>query len=66
MKEIIVDISDDVQAGNNSIELHVTNTLINILEGVNKKSGLFVRPRIVHRHVYQLAVKNAKIKEHAK
>ncbi|HET6568888.1 MAG TPA: hypothetical protein VFG50_13050, partial [Rhodothermales bacterium] len=49
-----VDVTDLVRAGANAIELKVTNTLINILEGVQLKSGLFKRPRIVHQHRYEL------------
>jgi hypothetical protein len=48
-----IDITDLVDAGKNRIELKVTNTLINILEGVQKASGLFSPPRIVHEHRYE-------------
>jgi hypothetical protein len=50
-----LDVSDVVQPGSNKIELCVTNTLINVLEGVSKSSGLFAPVRLVHHHTYQLA-----------
>ena len=52
----LIDITDIVVPGNNSIELKVTNTLINILEGVQKESGLFTRPKIYHHHKYTFHV----------
>jgi len=45
-----------LNAGKNIVELKVTNTLINILEGVQKASGIFGAPRIVHEHKYTLAI----------
>lgn len=51
-----LDVTDLVQAGENEIEIRVTNTLINILEGVTHPSGLFHRPRLVHAHRYELNV----------
>jgi hypothetical protein len=50
-----LDVSDLVRAGTNTIELRVTNTLINILEGVTLKSGLFKRPTLVHAHRFELS-----------
>lgn len=52
-----IDISDSVVAGTNTVEMKVTNTLINILEGVEKKSGIFSRPKIYHQHRYTLHLK---------
>ena len=51
-----LDISGLVKPGSNLIELKVTNTLINILEAVQKKSGLFREPVIIHSHVYTLSI----------
>jgi hypothetical protein len=50
-----IDLSDALRPGRNTIELRVTNTLINILEGVRLKSGLLERPAIRHAHRYELA-----------
>ncbi len=52
-----LDVTDDLHQGLNTIEIRVTNTLINILEGVQKASGLFAPPRIVHEHRYELVRK---------
>ena len=49
-----IDITDFIHFGKNKIELKVTNTLINILEGVQKKSGIFKQPKILHANKYQL------------
>jgi hypothetical protein len=49
-----IDVTDLLQAGQNEIELRVTNTLLNILEGVSQASGLFAAPRLVHEHRYEL------------
>jgi hypothetical protein len=51
-----IDITDQVKAGPNEFEIRVTNTLINILEGVRHASGLFGKPRLVHEHRYELAM----------
>ncbi|TFG95368.1 MAG: hypothetical protein E4H13_13520, partial [Calditrichales bacterium] len=51
-----LDISGLVIAGNNKIVLKVTNTIINILEAVPKKSGLFEEPVIEHAHRYTLTL----------
>ncbi len=47
-----IDISDLVKPGINMIELKVTNTLINILEAVQLKSGLLKQPKIIHAARY--------------
>ncbi len=52
-----LEISSLVRPGRNTIELRVTNTLINILEGVKSPSGLLSCPRIVFEPVYRLDVK---------
>ena len=49
-----VDVTDSIKAGGNTFELKITNTLINILEGVQKPSGIFSAPRLVHEHRYEL------------
>ncbi len=51
-----IDITDWVTAGKNRIELKVTNTLINFLEGIQQPSGLLARPRLIHLHRYTLSV----------
>jgi alpha-L-rhamnosidase len=51
-----VDISDLVNPGKNKFELKVTNTLINILEGVQKKSGIFKQPKILYANRYSLKI----------
>jgi hypothetical protein len=45
-----------VQSGKNSIKIKVTNTLINILEAVQKESGLFSEPVIEHQNKYIISV----------
>ncbi len=50
-----LDITDQMREGSNTFELRVTNTLINMLEGVQKESGLAARARIVHHHRYRLS-----------
>ncbi|HEX9614517.1 MAG TPA: glycosyl hydrolase, partial [Bacteroidota bacterium] len=52
-----IEITDAVRQGVNSMEIRVTNSLINILEAVEKPSGLMAAPRLVHEHVYELALK---------
>jgi hypothetical protein len=49
-----VEVTDLIKEGMNPIALKVTNTLINILEGVQKASGIFSVPRLVHQHQYEL------------
>lgn len=50
-----LDVTDLLTEGRNVIEIDVTNTLINILEGTSKPSGLFSPPRLIHQHRYELA-----------
>lgn len=52
-----IEISGLLRPGKNSVELRVTNTLINILEGVQKASGIFVPPKLVHRRRYALTTR---------
>jgi alpha-L-rhamnosidase len=52
----VIDITEHVKAGKNDIKLKVTNTLINILEAVQKESGIFNEPRIIHANKYELPV----------
>ncbi len=49
------DISGMIRAGSNTITIKVTNTLINILEAVQKESGLFKEPLILHSNIYTLS-----------
>jgi hypothetical protein len=50
------DVSDLVKSGKNKIQIKVTNTLINILEAVQLKSGLLKQPRIIHASKYEIEV----------
>ena len=50
-----LDITEQLRVGSNAIEVRVTNTLINVLEGVQKASGLAAPVRIVHHHRYTLS-----------
>lgn len=47
-----IDVSNYVKEGENVFRFKVTNTLINILEAVEKESGLFKQPQIVHYNKY--------------
>ncbi|MCF8240329.1 MAG: hypothetical protein K9J16_03010 [Melioribacteraceae bacterium] len=49
-----LDITEMVKKGNNKIELSVTNTLINMLEAVEKESGIFQPPVIIHAPEYEI------------
>ncbi len=49
-----IDITNLVKEGENKIQLKVTNTLINTLEAVEKESGIFSSPVIVHNNKYKL------------
>ena len=51
-----VDISKLVKSGNNTIKIKITNTLINILEAVQKESGLFSEPVIEHFNNYKITL----------
>ncbi|HTY58365.1 MAG TPA: glycosyl hydrolase [Bacteroidota bacterium] len=48
-------LTGELRPGTNRIELRVTNTLINLLEGVRRPSGLLGEPCIRHEHIYTLA-----------
>ncbi|HEX9659632.1 MAG TPA: glycosyl hydrolase [Rhodothermales bacterium] len=50
-----LEVTEALRPGRNDFEIRVTNTLINILEGEAKASGLFSAPRLVHEHRYDLA-----------
>jgi hypothetical protein len=52
-----IELTDKVAQGTNLIELKVTNTLINMLEGVRRASGIMTSPKIHHEHVYSLVQK---------
>jgi hypothetical protein len=47
------DITNYIKEGRNKITLKITNTLINVLEAVQKESGLFKEPVIEHAHKYK-------------
>ncbi len=47
-----VDISKLVKTGKNKVKIKITNTLINILEAVQKESGLLSEPVIEHQNKY--------------
>ncbi|MEW6511950.1 MAG: glycosyl hydrolase [Bacteroidota bacterium] len=49
-----IDVSSHLHAGNNTVAVKVTNTLINILEGVRKASGLLAPPIVTHEHLYAI------------
>ena len=51
-----IDISSEVAEGKNIIELKITNTLINMLEGKKQRSGLLKLPRIIHcpKYVFKI------------
>lgn len=51
------DITSLVKHGNNKITIKITNTLINILEGVKKESGLLEKPIIEHLNSYKFSFK---------
>lgn len=51
-----IDVTQDLRAGSNEIEIRVTNTLINILEGVKHPSGLFGPPKLSFEHRYEIEV----------
>jgi hypothetical protein len=51
-----VDVTDHLREGENTFEIKVTNTLLNILEGEAQPSGLFKPPRLIHEHKYILTV----------
>jgi hypothetical protein len=53
-----LDVTEQIRPGSNDIEIKVTNTLINILEGVRQPSGLFDPPRLVHERYYELTEGN--------
>ncbi len=42
-----IDVTDKLQPGENTLELRVANTLINLLEAVERPSGLSGPPRLV-------------------
>jgi hypothetical protein len=49
-----IDVTDLIKIGKNTVELKVTNTLINLLEAVQKASGIVPVPKLVHEHRYEL------------
>jgi hypothetical protein len=51
-----LDITKLLRPGSNTIELIVTNTLINILEAVQKPSGIVSPPTIIHQHRHTVSV----------
>ncbi len=59
-----VDVTGHVRPGVNRLELKVTNSLINLLEGVTAESGLRSSVRLVHEHRYLLTPNSRKSKAH--
>ena len=51
-----IDITNFVKTGKNLIKIKITNTLINILEAVQKESGLLVEPVINHFNKYRITL----------
>jgi hypothetical protein len=51
-----IDVSDWIRAGKNKIVLQVTNTLINLLEAMQKKSGIFKEPCLRYMNRYEIPV----------
>ncbi|TLY27194.1 MAG: hypothetical protein E6K56_11820 [Ignavibacteria bacterium] len=51
-----VDVSRFLRKGINAVEIRVTNTLINMLEAVQKPSGLLSAPLLTHEHRYTLSL----------
>jgi len=52
-----VDITPFVKAGRNMVVMRVTNSLINILEGIRKPSGLLAPPKIFFEPIYSVDLK---------
>jgi hypothetical protein len=50
------DLTGALREGSNVIELKVTNTLINLLEGVEHPSGLFAPPTIEHYQEFSIVL----------
>ncbi|HEX2982258.1 MAG TPA: hypothetical protein VHO28_01810, partial [Ignavibacteriales bacterium] len=51
------DVTGKVKAGKNTIEIGVTNTLINMLEAVEHKSGLLKNAKLVYEPKYEFIIK---------
>jgi hypothetical protein len=51
-----LDITEMVYPGKNQIVLKVTNTLMNMIEAVEKESGILEEPIIKHYHKYSLSL----------
>jgi hypothetical protein len=49
-----IDLTDVLQPGENTIELRVANTLINLLEAVERPSGLAGTPRITFHQPFEI------------
>ncbi len=47
-----VEITDQLQPGENLLELRLTNTLVNLLEAVERPSGLSAAPSLVPYQLY--------------
>ncbi|MBN2413072.1 hypothetical protein JXQ31_15405 [candidate division KSB1 bacterium] len=50
-----IDVTNMVKPGRNKIQFKVTNTLINMLEAVQKNSGIKSEPQLIHKPVYRLS-----------
>jgi hypothetical protein len=51
-----VEVTDQVVPGENTIDLRVANTAINMLSGVPRPSGLRAAPRLILRHAVEVDV----------
>src|SRR5690606_21546360 len=52
-----IEVTDDLREGANDVEIRVTNTLMNILEGIKHPPGLFTPPRLWFEHRYEIEVR---------
>jgi hypothetical protein len=52
-----LDVTDLIAPGKNTFEIRVTNTLLNILEGIPQASGLVSAPKLRHEHRYALSAR---------
>jgi hypothetical protein len=53
-----MEITDLVKLGENTIELRVANTLVNLLEAVERSSGLAGAPKLVPYRTFTLDLAN--------
>ncbi|MCU7497326.1 MAG: hypothetical protein HF314_18045 [Ignavibacteria bacterium] len=51
-----LEVTGMLRSGKNTLKLRVTNTLINVLEAVQKKSGIFSEPEITFKPLYVVTI----------